>query len=526
MKSLGQFNTDEEHAFREAVVDEFSLNTDHFFKPEVFMDLLYEEAGERALGVLSILNRGDYNFNHRFLARAAKLGDISFLTTTNFDQYIEKALEAEGVSYRLYSDSSQFRNLLISDKPMAEECITVLKLHGTLERPETIRMTLQQAAKPLETEKAQVLRHLLERYTVLFYGYSANDDDIFPIILSSRDVSVGIIWCLWDAHSVTHNVNAILSMYGEKARVLNQNKQPIFPELSNLLGYEAVHVPDTNLESIELESSQNEIALEVWAASLHPAAVLHVLASTCRTISAFELAKIAFWKEQDLLEQEARWKDYARTTRALGVLFDIQHDYNTAFDCYAESFALTQKIGDRLGFADSCTKLSRLEMYLNDSQKALELLEDSIRIYEELQLPLRLAEALNNMAEVLLLGLHQIDDAQQRWGRSLEILEQEGDLLNAAAACSNLALTFRLQNNLEKAKALLEHSISLELRHGNLHGAGLGYGNLAFLEEENSEYEKALCSISKAIEIFQRVGTHEDLEKHQKIKLRISDNLG
>jgi tetratricopeptide (TPR) repeat protein len=529
LDGTGLLSGAQEEAFGKSLIADFESAAASPFKPEIFMELLAGEIGDHALGALAVLKGGACNANHLVLARAAKHGHLSVIITTNFDQYIEHALEAEGVPHNVYSHADEFTGLAAAIADETQERVRVVKLHGSLERPETIRMTLRQAARPLERGKAEFLRAVMARYVVLFYGYSGNDDDIYPLLYGMDEKILGIVWCLWSAASLAPAVASLLIKHGDRARRMNQDRKPLFPRLSDALGYS--RLPDPRAATGPTspgprDGSPDQDQLDRWAAPILPVHVLHILGATSRSISNYDLAKQAFWKELDLLKSGKSWTQYARTNRTLGEVLEMEEDFNSAFDCYGQSLLVTEKLGDERGYADSSTKMAKIQFYLGHADKALELLDASVRVYEKSQLPGRLAEALNVTAEVLLTGKRDVGGAREKWTRSLEILDQDGDLANAAVVSSNLALTFRMQRDYDRARTLLQRAIELDARHGNLQGAASSYGNLAFIEEELNQFDDAMISINWAISILERIGASSALDRHVKIRARIESKRG
>src|SRR5205823_6144120 len=102
----------------------------------------------------------------------------------------------------------------------------------------------------------------------------------------------------------------------------------------------------------------------------------------------------------------------------LGEVLETEEDFNSAFDCYGQSLLVTQKLGDEHGYADSSTKMAKIQFYLGNADKALEMLGSSVAVYEKSRLSGRLAEALNVTAEVLLTGKRDVGGAQEKWTRS------------------------------------------------------------------------------------------------------------
>ena len=54
------------------------------------------------------LEEGTPNYNHRLIATVAAQGLIRYLVTTNFDTFLEAALEESGVPYVVYRDEEEF----------------------------------------------------------------------------------------------------------------------------------------------------------------------------------------------------------------------------------------------------------------------------------------------------------------------------------------------------------------------------------------------------------------------------------
>lgn len=140
-------------------------------QPEEIMESFYFFLKERLLTVFELLERGEPNANHVALAKLAKAGKLKAILTTNFDRFIERALVAEGVEFQLVVTSKEFADY------MATGCkrFAVLKIHGTVDRPETIVAVANHYKVAFALEKQQVFSHLLQTCPTLFVGYSGWD---------------------------------------------------------------------------------------------------------------------------------------------------------------------------------------------------------------------------------------------------------------------------------------------------------------------------------------------------------------
>ena len=138
------------------------------------------------------------NSNHFDLARLAKDGYVQIIITTNWDLYIEQALETEDVSFQTHRTEEEITTLLVDVQELKLEGTHVVKLHGCLSKPqETIIVTVEQEARGLAPVKQQLLEELFRSYTVVFWGYSGLDLKIDPDylrMLTVKDGSPGFIW--------------------------------------------------------------------------------------------------------------------------------------------------------------------------------------------------------------------------------------------------------------------------------------------------------------------------------------------
>lgn len=157
---------------------------------EVLMDTFVGNSDDRRLlEVFAAFSGGEANATHHTLAALAAAGHIDTLATTNFDLLLESALN-------VVMDSEQYiRRVSEADfaLPLVEDRRTVLlKLHGSLDDPLSLRATLRQVIdKKLGEERARAVQELFSaarHHQVVILGYSCSDVyDIIPAIRSIGD---------------------------------------------------------------------------------------------------------------------------------------------------------------------------------------------------------------------------------------------------------------------------------------------------------------------------------------------------
>ncbi len=146
---------------------------DSYRRPEEVMETYYFILEEKLFDVFKLLNEGKPNTNHRAIAKMAKGGKITTILTTNFDEFIEQALDDEGVHYKVICTNEEFKEYLEN----ACEEFAVLKIHGTVSRPETIIAVAShyKTSGGFEGYKSLVAHHFIRNFPTVFLGYSGWD---------------------------------------------------------------------------------------------------------------------------------------------------------------------------------------------------------------------------------------------------------------------------------------------------------------------------------------------------------------
>jgi len=103
----------------------------------------------------------------------AKEGRICTILTTNFDEFIEQALDDEAIKYRVICTNEEYREYFENG---CEE-FAVLKIHGTISRPETIIAVAShyKTSGGFDGYKSAVAHHFIKTVPTIFFGYSGWD---------------------------------------------------------------------------------------------------------------------------------------------------------------------------------------------------------------------------------------------------------------------------------------------------------------------------------------------------------------
>lgn len=146
--------------------------------PEVVLECLCAAYGRTSvIGRLrALLNPPDRrpNICHQTIAQFCKQDRVQGILTTNFDTFMEQALQEEGVAFHVVADNNIKQ----------EKTIPVIKAHGTIEDGSSLVFTRGEYYLGLSENLRNFLKSNMKGSTLVIAGYSGNDIDVFPFIRS------------------------------------------------------------------------------------------------------------------------------------------------------------------------------------------------------------------------------------------------------------------------------------------------------------------------------------------------------
>ncbi|NJM22147.1 MAG: tetratricopeptide repeat protein [Richelia sp. SM1_7_0] len=160
------------------------------------------------------------------------------------------------------------------------------------------------------------------------------------------------------------------------------------------------------------------------------------------------------------------------------------------------------------GMAIICTQQGKIDDALNYYEKSLEAAD---RIQEEVilnQVPRYQAVSLNNIAYIHTLK-KDFETAIPFYQKSLQIMEELGDIQNQAAALNNIAQIYILQGLINQAVPLLLQSLALKESIANRKGQSVSLHNLAYIYIRQGQVDQGISLYEKALKLSQEINDAE-----------------
>lgn len=250
---------------------------------------LAEEAlGHHYFSLFAPLDIATWTDSHAAIAALATAGHLSAVVTTNFDRLIEHALTAAGIAFRVYCAPDEFTTLDADLKTDSQ--VPVIKVHGSVERPDTMVDTLRQrvTGRPFALEQALV--RLFSEHAVLAVGFSGADLAYDPHYLGMRDGaghSPSFTVVNRDGAAPRAALEELVAASGPAVALVDGSLPDCLVSLARSLGYtESLPKPEFDVE-MEYPGMRSATlpsrVYQSWAGAMSPVRATVVLASLARS---------------------------------------------------------------------------------------------------------------------------------------------------------------------------------------------------------------------------------------------------
>ncbi len=495
------------------------------FSPDFQAQLIEEEVGADYFRVLQALDTEARNACHESIAALAKGGFLKAVVTTNFDRLIERALIAAEVPYRVFYDGAQFDELnhLVAAGQLTP--LPVIKVHGSVEAPESMVDTLRQRVigRPQALEDALVA--LLERHHWLVVGFSGADLDYDPNYLGLRQ-AVGSARGMTFLNRIGTQPRAVIQQliadYGASSRIIDGALPDALHQLQTAIGQTPLQAPDAAGTADRLAEVTGRA--QGWADQL----------GNMQAVNIFSALMDAAGGEENTLRLLRRvWRFYRGADDTSGYTY-WRYNYNYGRRL-AERGELGQDVGDTEDFLERVKRgeaeLSQLDngyqflaraaseghlppayidlayvyALLGGPQKGLDLIEPVLSAMLEQKAGLQYADACSITADICELtgawstGLDYLE-------RAYPIIEAYGDDPRRARLCTQFARMLAFKERYDEALARADEGLRIAERLSlqTIHADALAAHGLIALSR--NQYDVALSHLMDAHHFYARTG--------------------
>ncbi len=177
---------------------------------------------------------------------------------------------------------------------------------------------------------------------------------------------------------------------------------------------------------------------------------------------------------------------------------------------FSESLAIWQALGDDVGTLRTLASQAFMAQILNDHERAVAYLEQSLLLARASSGELALADILSGLA-LSVLELGDLDRAELLCEEALDLCNRSGDLRVEAAAKANLGLIWLARRDEQRAAEFWEESLQLRQRIGD-HG-GIAHVQVlqAGLALRNEDYARANVLYQVSLTSRQQTGYHDGI---------------
>ncbi len=485
---------------------------------EVILDTMDEVAQKQLLEVFSL---GNPNIYHLFLARLARLGMLKTICTTNFDTHIETALDNEGLergkNYKVYQTIEQFSKI-----DWNFDIIHVIKLHGSVESPEKLAITVSSVAAPGSVSQVHgVLSHIFENSNhtgLLVMGYSFSDKfDISQVItqigMSGSNMQIINMQFTFDTDyeidkikNEGENIHPLTAF--ENHFCLNGNTKEVVKELCLRLGFGDLDIskPISDWQYFLKNFFDKLDKKHVGIAGYH-------IAGSLLTMIGADNEAIPYYAHVEEIANKsdnARWKLIALQSLAGAFINigDVENGLNALKK--AEPLASGLKEGNFLDHIHSL--FGRIYSLKGDSnyQRSLQFYNTALDIAKKEGDSIRCIPHLSGIANCWM-KLGDFDAAKQANEYALQILENSGDLYRKVGMLGDFASEAYISRDYKSALEWYEKAQKMSELCGDAEKEGIHTMNLANVYVKLKQYDNAFECYSKSRKILEGIGTNSSI---------------
>jgi len=395
------------------------------------------------------------NHIHYFISQLYRKGYLKKVLTTNFDCLVEKATQSD---YLVFHHPDDYK-YPVNNRSL----LKIFKLHGSIDvditkMKSSIQISLQDVSKPIYSKKLDLLEKTIKSSHIVFIGYSGLDDfDIFPILLRTKSA--------YKYYWINHTEN-------NSDRFINDNVKKI-----------------ANRKTCHLLNINTTTFINILAKSLDIQ-----LPKTSNNNNNNVIKRIKKNVKQSVL--------YSSPNYIIGKLFSFIRDKDNCLKYY--NYAIDKKeLNDDYILRD----MGAAYMRANEFNIAIKIYRSCLTRAKE---PSIIAANKLNIGYAYLEKYNKIKKQKQFLVLSETYLKSALntpgiDKRNLSYCLHNLSLLYVEKKDFDTALKLLEKSILIKSRIGDINAKGRGFAVKGQIFSLISQNKKALYYFDKSLKIQKQV---------------------
>ncbi len=492
------------------------------FAPDYQAQLMVEECGQEYFKVLTAMDTNVINPCHDAIAQLARAGILKAILTTNFDRLCEVALDKWEVSYQVFSDLPDFKSLkTLLKKKSKKKLLPVIKIHGTIDKVDTLVDTLQQRIQGRGEDLPVILDHLQQRYHWLFIGYSGSDFDYNPNYLSIRsgaDRGKGFTFLTRSGEEPRSSVKDLIAAYGNRAGNLKGELPGWLLRFLKKLDATAAKPTIGGKTSAAHDSVKARI--DEWAASLDMMQVISILSALLSgadaNISAYKLLRLV-WRHYRTSADSAS-KSYGRFCYRFGTSL-LEHGV-TPDENWEGAYRSTISVGggnflndDAFQFlarakkyfdvTEATPNLAIALAYRGDLRNADAALSESLKYAADIESSQVWADAVN-AAAVIRYFQKDWSSGTAILASSFNIIGRDGDEIRRARYYAWFGAYLAWYRQMDRAEEVINKGIDISRKLGLAVTEADNIWANGVLETEKKDAAKAFNLFSRAWKIYEK----------------------
>ena len=444
------------------------------FIQSVFDPQIVSDKNTHVGQILDLFGRGEPNSNHRCIARLAKAGYLNTIATTNFDLLFERAFEKEGlvdgVDFQRCYTEDDFSSI---DFDKLGQRLILLKLHGSIDHPDSVRATLDAVFKKQPGEKRfNIVKYLFstgKHEAVLILGYSCSD--VFDIVPQIQRLEGGRKQIFYIEHSPDRSVDLCRNISEIKNRNLFRRFSGKWIECDTDLFIkgiwklleESIGVYEPVTSDLKwttyVEGWLGDAEIDVRKKSFIAARIFGRIGLLDKALNYCERARALALTADDL-------EALMPTSHEMGTIYQRLYEkkgglanLNKAVRCYKEALETARVINAEFSVAECAHSLGIVYTWLARFRPAIDCISYACYIYADQKYQVGIADSLSALGvayyqRALTGNPHRqqdMDKALKNYRKSLKLCGKLKHALGAGVAYCNIGNVYEQKKNFPEA---------------------------------------------------------------------------